>query len=260
MLKDRVALVTGGNRGIGFSIADAFVNAGARVIICGRDAAALQVSANNLFERRGADVLALVADVRDDVAVEEMVSKAVSRHGKIDILVNNAGIGRRESTIAADPAHWYEMIDINLHGVYRVTRSVLPKSGMLERRWGRIINISSLLGKQGSPGTAAYAASKHGVIGFTKSLGLELAGSGITVNAICPGYVETNMAVRSRHHHSRVLGVSEAEVRRRIEESVPLARYITPTEVASLALYLSSDAAGAIVAQAINVCGGFGVY
>jgi len=189
-----------------------------------------------------------------------MVDRTLKVYSRIDVLVNNAGRGGSGPTAASDPKLWYDVIDTNLHGVYRVTRSVLLKGGMVERKWGRIINIASIGGKIGIPLSAAYTASKHGVLGFTKSLALELAKTGVTVNAICPGFVETDLAKDVMERHGKLMGVSAEDALKRFMAHVPLSRYIQPEEVAPMAVYLASDMAAPILGQAFNVCGGIGSY
>lgn len=268
LLAGKVALVTGGSRGIGAAISQAFATAGAHVVITGRERQRLAGAAERLkalVPPKGspagqACVDAFEADVRDQAAVEAMIDRVLTLHQRIDILVNNAGRGGGGPTMSTDPCIWYDIIDTNLNGVYRVTSSVLQRSGMLERRWGRIINIASTGGKQGVLFAAAYTASKHGVVGFTKSLGLELAKTGVTVNAICPGFVETDLAIEARRHYAEIWGTSPDEVLRKFEARIPMGRYVTPDEVAPLAVYLASDLSSAILAQAINVCGGVGNY
>jgi ketoreductase len=152
------------------------------------------------------------------------------------------------------------VIDVNLNGTYRMTRAVLSRSAMLKQKWGRIINMASTGGKQGVQLAAAYTASKHGVVGFSKSLGLELAKTGVTVNAICPGFVETDLARTARDNYAKVWGIDSDEVLRRFEARIPIGRYVQPEEVAPLAVMLASDSSAAITAQAINVCGGLGNY
>ncbi|MEG4576769.1 SDR family NAD(P)-dependent oxidoreductase [Microcoleus sp. N3A4] len=269
LLKEKVALITGGSRGIGLAIAQAFVTAGAHVVIAAREQGRLNDSISalkDLAHTIDADngtkiqVSGVVADVRDQGQVEAMVEDVMQLHNRIDILSNTAGRGGGGPTVATDPEIWYDIIDTNLHGVYRVTRAVLARSGMLDRRWGRIINMASTGGKQGVLFAAAYTASKHGVVGFTKSLGLELAKTGVTVNAICPGFVETDLAVKAREVYSQVWGITPEEVLKRFETRIPLGRYVVPEEVAPMAVYLASDIAAPILAQAINICGGLGNY
>jgi ketoreductase len=178
----------------------------------------------------------------------------------VDVLVNNAG--RSGGGVTADIADelWFDVIDTNLHSVFRTTREVLAAGGMRDRNWGRIVNIASTAGKQGVVLGAPYSASKHGVVGFTKALGNELAPTGITVNAVCPGYVETPMAQRVRQGYAQAYGTSEDEVLQRFRAKIPLGRYSTPDEVAGLVGYLVTDTAASITAQAINVCGGLGNF
>lgn len=278
-LEGRVALVTGGSRGIGFAIAEAFLDAGAFVIITARDRDQLNnatyaltthalrtnrddTDANQplISEDQQGRVRAYAADVRLNEDVLRLVEFAMDQFGRIDILVNNAGRGGGGPTVSSPPEDWFDIIDTNLHGVYRVTRVVLQQSGMIERRWGRIINIASTGGKQGVVLAAAYTASKHGVVGLSKSLGLELAKTGVTVNAICPGFVETDLSRKARARYSQVWGIPEDEVLSRFEGRIPLGRYVVPEEVGPLAVYLASDAAAPVLAQAINVCGGLGNY
>lgn len=271
LLKGRVALITGGSRGIGFAIARGFVQGGASIVICARQARALSEAVSALKniatgiqcesnEAPGARVASITADVRDQEQVNAMVDYVIDLHGRIDILVNNAGRGGGGPTLTTDTAVWYDIVDTNLHGVYRTTRTVLLRSGMIERGWGRIINIASTGGKQGVLYAAAYTASKHGVVGFTKALGLELAKTGVTVNAICPGFVETTLAHQARQTYGEIWGISTDEVLHRFNERIPFGRYMTPEEIAPLAVYLASDQAAPILAQAINVCGGLGTY
>ena len=188
------------------------------------------------------------------------MTAAVDRYGPIDVVVNNAG--RNGGGVTADISDelWSDVIDTNLNSVFLVTREVLTTGGLRHRDWGRIINIASTGGKQGVVLGAPYSASKHGVIGFTKALGNELAKTGITVNAVCPGYVETPMAQRVRAGYADHWGIPETEVLDRFRAKIPLGRYSTPDEVAGLVGYLVTDSAAPITAQAINVCGGLGTY
>ncbi|HZI57270.1 MAG TPA: SDR family oxidoreductase, partial [Verrucomicrobiae bacterium] len=199
-------------------------------------------------------------DVRDQASVEKAVDTAMSELGDVDILVNNAGRGGGGPTVSTPEKVWFDVIEVNLNGTYRMTRTVLSRSGMIKQKWGRIINMASTGGKQGVQLAAAYTASKHGVVGFSKSLGLELAKTGVTVNSICPGFVETDLAKTARDNYAKVWGIDSDEVLRRFEARIPIGRYVNPEEIAPLAVMLASDTSAAITAQAINVCGGLGNY
>src|SRR5690606_3326361 len=192
--------------------------------------------------------------------IATFVGSAVERYGPIEVLVNNAGRSGGGVTADIDDDLWSAVIDTNLNSVFRMTREVLNTGGMRQLNRGRIVNIASTAGKQGVVLGAPYSASKHGVVGFTKALGNELAPTGITVNAVCPGYVETPMAQRVRQGYAGVWNTSEDEVLAKFQAKIPLGRYSTPDEVAGLVGYLVTDTAASITAQAINVCGGLGNF
>ncbi|NYH55654.1 ketoreductase [Nocardiopsis arvandica] len=257
--KRKVALVTGATSGIGLATARALAEAGMLVHICARDADRLSTTVAKL-RADGLDVDGAPADVRDLDQVQALVEGTVADHGRIDVLVNNAGRSGGGPTAQIQDELWHDVINTNLNSVFLVTRAVLNESGMGARGWGRIINIASTGGKQGVELGAPYSASKHGVIGFTKALGKELAKTGVTVNAVCPGYVETPMAEHVRRGYASALGTDEEEILRRFQAKIPLGRYSTPEEVAGLVGYLTADTAASITAQALNVCGGLGNY
>ncbi|MFD8750666.1 SDR family NAD(P)-dependent oxidoreductase [Kitasatospora sp. NPDC059577] len=257
--RERVALVTGGTSGIGLAVAEELGRRGDRVFVCARTKDDVAATVERLREQ-GLDVDGVDCDVRSGEQVAVAVAAAVERFGPIGILVNNAGRGGGGITAEIPDETWCDVIDVNLNGVFRMTREVLARGGMRDASWGRIVNIASTGGKQGVVLGAPYSASKHGVVGFTKALGLELAKSGITVNAVCPGYVETPMAGRVRQGYAAHWGVTEAEVLERFEAKIPLGRYSTPREVAAMVGYLTTEAADPVTAQAINVCGGLGSY
>jgi ketoreductase len=259
MTASRVALVTGATSGIGLAITKVLAGNGHRVFICARDEGNLTQTIKDL-RSNDLDVDGVRCDVRDIAAVKDMVRAATSRYGPVEIVVNNAGRSGGGVTADIPDDVWLDVIRTNLDSVFWVTRTVLADGGLRDRPWGRIINIASTGGKQGVVLGAPYSASKHGVIGFTKALGLELAKTGITVNAVCPGYAETPMAARVRAGYAGVWGITEEEVLRRFEAKIPLGRYSTPEEVAGLVGYLVSETAAPITAQAINVCGGLGNY
>ncbi|MCG7525111.1 3-oxoacyl-ACP reductase FabG [Streptomyces sp. OfavH-34-F] len=255
----RVALVTGATSGIGLSSARLLARDGHRVFIGARNADNIAETVKEL-QAEGLDVDGGVVDVRDTESVDSWVRSAVDRFGTIDVVVNNAGRSGGGPTADIADELWDDVIDTNLNSVFRVTRAALTIGGMRAKDRGRIINIASTAGKQGVVLGAPYSASKHGVVGFTKALGNELAPTGITVNAVCPGYVETPMAQRVRQGYAAAYDTSEEAILAKFQAKIPLGRYSTPDEVAGLVGYLASDTAASITSQALNVCGGLGNF
>lgn len=243
-------MVTGGGRGIGRAIALAFAEPGAVVAIASRSAGQLERTAAEIRER-GADAIALQMDVRDGRAVAAGFDALKERVPRLDVLVNNAGVGGGQPVSGSDEDAWRRIIDTNVTGTYLVSRAALP---LMQE--GRIINMSSVLGRFGVPGYTAYCASKHAIIGFTRALALELAPRAITVNAICPGWVDTDMAVEGMTLGAAAMGTTYDDFRRRALRAVPIGRIIQPEEVARLVKFLASPDASAITGQTYNICGG----
>ncbi|WUH88800.1 3-oxoacyl-ACP reductase FabG [Streptomyces sp. NBC_00433] len=254
-----LALVSGATSGIGLAVARLLATQGHRVFIGARDAAGIEATVKEL-RAEGHDVAGRTLDVREDTSVRDFVAAAVDHMGTVEVLVNNAGRSGGGVTADIPDELWHDVINTNLNSVFRLTREVLTTGGMRHKTRGRIINIASTAGKQGVVLGAPYSASKHGVVGFTKALGNELAPTGITVNAVCPGYVETPMAQRVREGYAVAYDTTEEAILERFTAKIPLGRYSTPQEVAGLVGYLASDAAASITAQALNVCGGLGNF
>ena len=255
----RVALVTGATSGIGLAVARLLAAQQHRVFIGARSADTLAETVKQLQDE-GLEVDGAALDVRSPASVTAVVQAAVDRFGTVDVLVNNAGRSGGGVTADIDDELWLDVVDTNLNSVFRMTREVLNTGGLRHKQRGRIINIASTAGKQGVVLGAPYSASKHGVVVFTKALGNELAPTGITVNAVCPGYVETPMAQRVRQGYAAAWNTSEAAILEKFQAKIPLGRYSTPEEVAGLVGYLASDTAASITAQALNVCGGLGNF
>ncbi len=252
-LANRLALITGGGRGIGRAIAHEFAREGAQLILAARTREQVEeVSTEVGGETKP---LALVCDVSDLSSVERMFADTVAAFGHgPDILVNNAGIAESAPLHKTDNELWNRILAVNLSGSFYCLRAALP--AMLERGWGRVINIASIAGKTGAPYIAAYSASKHGVLGLTRSAALEYAAKGITVNAICPGYVDTEMTSGAIENITAKTGRPAAEALAAIKRMSPQNRLVTSEEVAALALLLASEEGRAINGQAINVDGG----
>jgi ketoreductase len=255
----RAALVTGATSGMGLDITRRLAGLGISVFICSRRADAVAATVEEL-RGEGYDVDGRSCDVSVPEQVRDLVRAAVDRFGPLDILVNNAGRSGGGITAEVPDELWFDVINTNLNSVFLVTKAALTDGGMLAKGHGRVINIASTGGKQGVVHGAPYSASKHGVVGLTKAWGLELAKTGITVNAVCPGFVETPMAERVREHYAGIWRVDEAETRARITARVPIGRYVEPREVSAMVEYLINPDAGAVTAQALNVCGGLGNY
>ena len=249
----RVAFITGASRGIGEAIAHAFAGAGIRVAVTARTQADIQRVAGDI-RTRGGEAIPIVCDVTQPDSIAAAVAEAQRALGPITILVNNAGAGESHKFLGHDDALWQRMIDANLNSVYYVTKAIAPM--MVEAKWGRIINIASIASKVGGKYIAAYTAAKHGVLGLTRALAVELVGYNITVNAICPGYVDTLMTDQSIANIAARTKMSETEARATLEKISPQNRLITPQEVAAVALMLVGEDARGITGQAINVDGG----
>jgi len=243
MLVDgKVAIVTGGSRGIGLAIAELLAREGAHVAICARNANRAKNAAAQLKES-GLDVEAFQADVGDYESVANLAKEVLSLHSRIDILVNNAGVTADGLLLRMSEEQWNQVIRTNLTGVFHCTKVVAKQ--MLKQRWGRIISISSVSGLAGNPGQANYAASKAGVVGFTKSVARELASRGITANVVAPGFIITDMT-ESLPEETGV----------KLLERIPLARFGSVEDVARAVVFLASDGAGYITGQVIQVDGG----
>ncbi|MDP6705274.1 MAG: 3-oxoacyl-ACP reductase family protein [Alphaproteobacteria bacterium] len=252
-LDNRVAVVTGAGRGIGRAIAVALAAEGAKVAVAARSTDELDALVDEISQA-GGSAAAVPTDLADPAAPERLLAAATKRFGLVDILVNNAGLGSSADprpVIDFDDIFWDLSLQINLTAPYLLSKGVL--AGMVEKGWGRIINIASINSRTGSVHGAAYAASKHGLLGLTRTLALEVAADGITVNAICPGPVKTAMNdIRVAYDAERLgrpLDEHEAGL-------TPIGGRLEPEDIAPMAVYLASDAARMITGQAYNICGG----
>lgn len=250
MLNDKIALITGGGRGIGRAIAMALAREGVRIAVAARTSEQVEQVAGEI----GNGAIAVTCDVSDPESVVRMFADVRERLGEVDILVNNAGIAESATLVTTTDELWHRHLAINLSGTFYCTRAALP--AMLKRNWGRVINVASIAAKTGAPYIAAYSASKHGVLGLTRSVALEVAAKGITVNAICPGYVDTDMVTRGVEKITAVTGRSAEEARHSLEQMSPQNRLVTGEEVAAVALLLASDEGRGINGQGINIDGG----
>ena len=251
-LDGKHALVTGGARGIGLAIARELLRQGAAVTLTGRDEAALDAAVATLAPLGIARRVRM--DVADPASVGQGMADAARTAGRIDILVNNAGQAESAAVGKTDDALWARMLAVNLSGTFYCSRAVLP--GMLEAGWGRIVNVASTAGLIGYTYTAAYCASKHGVVGLTRAMALEVATKGVTVNAVCPGFTETDLGREAIANISARTGRSQAEATAALAAFNPQKRLVQPDEVANAAVWLCLPASAAMNGQAIAVAGG----
>jgi NAD(P)-dependent dehydrogenase (short-subunit alcohol dehydrogenase family) len=251
--KSKVVLVTGGRGGLGRAIARSFARAGFSVVITARSAERLKVAAQEIRSDDAA-VVALPCDIAQKEQVEALREKICSEMGIVQILINNAGLAQAVSFLDMDDKLWDETLKINLTGTYYCCKAFLP--GMIAAGWGRIINIASTTAKVAYSHVAAYTASKHGVLGLTRALALEAARLGVTVNAICPGYLNTERTRENAQRMAEKTGKNAQDILDVFARSSPQKRLIEPEEVANLALLLASDAMGGMTGQAISVDGG----
>jgi len=242
-LQGRVALVTGGSRGIGVAVAQALASAGAALAVCARNGEAAAATAAAIAGQ-GGQAFGVAADVSRVADAERIVAACVERFGRLDILVNNAGITRDGLVLRMKDEDWSDVLAVNLNGAFYCARAAL-RAILKQKQSGRIINVGSVVGSMGSPGQANYVASKAGLVGLTKALAKEVASRGVTVNAVAPGAIETDMTA----------GLPDA-VKDAYRAQIPLGRFGTAPEVAAVVAFLASDAAAYITGQVIHVNGG----
>ena len=256
-LQNRVALITGAGRGIGRAIALGYAREGTDIAAVARTQSQLE-SVEQEIRAMGRRAISITADLSAADAPAKIVAQVVEALGTIDILVNNAGVGsgpEPRPVVDFDDAFWDYTLALNLSSPYRFSKAVIPL--LLQKKAGRIINISSVAGKVGLPHGAAYSVSKHGLLGLTRTLALELAGDGITVNAICPGPVRTQANEQRVRYDSERRGITVEELESQI---TPIGRRLEPDEIVPVAVLLAGDSSAAITGQAFNVCGGLAMF
>jgi len=241
-LSDRVAIVTGAGRGIGRAIALKLAGVGAKVVVSDILEEEAKAVAREI-KAKGGQGLAVAADVSSPEGVSGMVEATLKAYGRIDILVNNAGIARDQILLRMPEEDWDRVLDVDLKSVFLCTKAVLRH--MLKARWGRVISLSSIAAQVGNPGQANYSAAKAGVIGFTRTVASEVGSHGVTVNAIAPGFIETEMTRKI-----------DEERRQEIKKHIPMNRFGTPEDVAGVVAFLASEEAGYITGQVLSVNGG----
>jgi NAD(P)-dependent dehydrogenase (short-subunit alcohol dehydrogenase family) len=252
-LNHKTALITGASRGIGKAVVESFLKEGAQVALVSTRQEALE----QLCRQSGWSperVLCIGADVSVQADAQRAIDQSLQRWGHIDVLVNNAGIYHGASFLDHRPEDFQRLLDVNLFGVLHFMQACLPH--MQQRRQGAIINIASTAGKWGSRNQSAYNTSKHAVVGLTRCVALEASAHQVTVNAICPGFVETDMVHELKARAAQSVGASEDEYLKSMLARVPLGRLMQPTEIAELAVFLASDAARGITGQSIHIDGG----
>jgi len=249
-LAGRHAVVTGGGTGIGAAVAVAIAGAGARVTLVGRTRGTLEATR----ERLGDNAATEVADVTDAASVGAAFERATARAGPLAILVNNAGAAESAPFLKTEAALLDRMLAVNLRGAFHCAQAALP--GMLEANDGRVVNIASTAGITGYAYVAAYCAAKHALVGLTRALARELATSGVTVNAVCPGFTDTDLVARSVETIATKTGRAPEEARRELARTNPMGRLVTPEEVAGTVLWLCLPGSAAVTGQAIVVAGG----
>jgi 3-hydroxybutyrate dehydrogenase len=252
-LRGRAAVVTGGGRGVGAAVAQRLASAGAAVLVAARTSSQVEEVAARLRDE-GHTAHATICDVSDESSVEGLAATARDRLGHVDILINNAGIA------AAAPIHkttldaWTRMLTVNATGAFLCLKAFLP--GMVERGWGRVVNVASVAGLSADRYISAYAASKHALVGLTRAAAAEVASRGVTVNAVCPGYLHTEMTRETLTRIMQVTGRSEQTALEAILERVPQRRLIEPEEVAETVVFLCFDAARGITGESLVIDGG----
>jgi NAD(P)-dependent dehydrogenase (short-subunit alcohol dehydrogenase family) len=252
-LRGRGAVVTGGGRGIGAAVARALAEAGARVLVAARSADQLEKTAEALREA-GHEAWSAACDVTDETEVERLARSAAERLGVVDILVQSAGMAFSAPLHRMTLAEWETIFRVNVTATFLCTRAFLP--GMVERGWGRVVHVASVAGLSGARYISAYAASKHAVVGFTRSVAAEVAPSGVTVNSVCPGYVDTTMTRESVARIAAKTGRSEAEALAAVLAANPQGRLIEPEEVARAVTWLCEEETRGVNGRAIVIDGG----
>ena len=245
-LSNKVALVTGSGRGIGKAISLRLAEAGANIIVNDIGAAEPVEAVVREIKAMGRQALPVLADVSSASDVDRLVAEAIAAYGRIDILVNNAGIARDQLLLRMSEEDWDRVLAVDLKSVFLCTKAVLKH--MVKQRWGRIISIASIVGIVGNPGQANYAAAKAGIIGFTRTIAKEVASRGITVNAIAPGFIDTEMTQRLKEEWKQVL-----------KKQIPLGYLGSPRDVAEAVAFLASEEAGYITGQVLGVDGGIAI-
>ncbi len=246
-LEGKRAVITGGSRGIGRGIALAYVKEGASCVVISRQLEDLEETAE--LAPAGA-IEPIVCDVANDASVAAMAELVLDKFGGVDIVVNNAGVHAAGSFLEIDAATYSRLFEVNVVGIVRISQAFL--GGMIERQSGSIVNIASTAGLFESPGQAPYNASKHGAVGLTRCMALELAPTGVTCNAICPGFVDTPML----DGFADLVGAEADELRRRLAQRTPMGRILDPSEIANLAIYLGSDESSGMTGQTMAISNG----